>query len=98
VHLVSDWRTDLTDRIEEFDTHHPLVDGELDLASEIVHMLDQAAQDDSIAVCASGTDGVQDVLGEVGVESGWLSHVVRKMYRQVASESWKVGWELLRGR
>ena len=59
----------LANQVDELDTGHPLVDGELDLAGEVVEVADQRGHDDAEAGVRLGTHGVDDSIGEVGVEA-----------------------------
>lgn len=59
----------LADEVDELDAGHPLVDGELDLAGEVVEVADQRGHDDAEARVSLGAHGVDDSIGEVGVEA-----------------------------
>jgi len=61
--------TDLANGVHKIDARHPLVHGEFHLTGEIMHMPDEGRQDHSLAFWALGANGVDDMLGEVGVES-----------------------------
>ena len=67
VALVTNGSADLADRVDEFDTHHPLGGGELDLASEVVDVSDQGTQDHASTLRGLGSHGVDHIGGEVGV-------------------------------
>lgn len=55
--------------IEQLDTLHPLVDGELVLARKVVHMADQACHELAQTRRGVGTHRVDDIVRKVGVES-----------------------------
>jgi hypothetical protein len=67
--LISLLVADLAHRVYEVDAHHPLVNCELDLSSKIMDMFDQSRHDLPSPRCGLGTDGVDDILSEVGVKS-----------------------------
>jgi hypothetical protein len=69
VTLVTDGSADLTDRVDELDTHHPLSRGELHLTSKVVNVLDQRSQDNTSTVGGVGSHGIDDIGSEVGVKS-----------------------------
>jgi hypothetical protein len=70
--LVSDWGRDLSDGVHEVNTEHPLVGSELNLTSEVVKMSDEAGEDLLGASLSLWATSVNDMLGEVWVESvGW---------------------------
>lgn len=60
---------DAADLINVLDTSHPLIHGELDLASEVVDVTDQSTKNLTVAGSGVGAHAVNDILGEVGVES-----------------------------
>ncbi len=74
VALVADGGADLANGVDELDTHHPLGGGQLDLASKVVDVFDQRAQDHASAWVGVGAHGVDDIGGEVGVEAGVGRH------------------------
>lgn len=59
---------DLAHGIEETDTHHPFVCGELDLSGKVVDVLDKATQNLPRPRAGLRPHGIDDVLGEVRVE------------------------------
>jgi hypothetical protein len=67
--LISDGCADLTDGVDEVDAQHPLIDGKLDFSCEIVDMSDQRTKHHSVSRRALWANGVNDMLGEVGVKS-----------------------------
>lgn len=69
VALVADRSADLADGVDVFDTEHPLGGSELDLASEVVNVLDQRTQDDTSALGGLRSHGVHDIGSEVGIEA-----------------------------
>jgi len=62
----------LTNGVDKVHTRHPLVRGELDFASKVVEMSDEAAENLTVSVVGFGANGLDDMVGEVGVESGSL--------------------------
>ena len=60
---------DAAELVDELDTSHPLVNGELDLAAEVVDVLDQGAEHLAVPWRGVGAHVVDDGLGEVGVEA-----------------------------
>ncbi|KAJ2968456.1 hypothetical protein NUW58_g10216 [Xylaria curta] len=48
---------------------HPLLDGQLNLAGEVVEMPYQSTKDQSVARRDVGTHGVEHMLGKRGIES-----------------------------
>lgn len=68
--LIANLRANLTDRINEVNAQHPLVNTELDLSCEVVNMSDQGREDLAIAALTLGAYRVNDMLGKVGVEAG----------------------------
>lgn len=69
VTLVTDRSADLADRVDKFNTEHPLGGSELNLASEVVNVLDQRTQNDASTLGGLRTHGVHDIGSEVGVEA-----------------------------
>ena len=67
--LVTDGSADLTDRVDEVDTHHPLSGGKLDLTGKVVNVLDQRSQDDTSTVRSARSHSIDNIGSEVGVES-----------------------------
>lgn len=67
--LVTDGSADLTNRVDELDTHHPLSGGQLNLTSKVVNVLDQRSQNDTSTVGSVGSHSVDDIGSEVGVKS-----------------------------
>ena len=67
--LVSNGCTDLTDRVDEVNAQHPLIDRKLDFSCEIVDVSDQGAEYFSVSWGALWANGIDDMLGEVGVKS-----------------------------
>ena len=65
---------DGADLVDELDTGHPLIDGELDLAREVVDVLDQSTHNLTVTRSGLGTHAINDSLGEVGVESVRSGH------------------------
>jgi hypothetical protein len=63
---------DLADGVDEAHARHPLVGGQLDVAGEVVQVADERREDLALAGAGLGPDGVNDMLGEVGVEAGGL--------------------------
>ena len=51
-------------------TGHPLIVGKLHLSREVVQVTNQAAENYTIAWCDIGAHSVEDMLGEVWVETG----------------------------
>ena len=70
--LVADWGGDLADAVHEVHAGHPLVDGELNLAGEVVEVADEGGHDLALAGWGGWADGVDDMLGEVWVEARLL--------------------------
>jgi hypothetical protein len=60
---------DLAERVDELDAGLPLIDGELDLAGEVVEVADQSAEDLAMARAGLGAHAVDHLVGEVGVEA-----------------------------
>src|SRR4051812_17544883 len=60
---------DLAQGVDELDTLHPLVDGELGLASKVVDVADQSTKDLAVAGSGVGTHALNHLGGEVGVEA-----------------------------
>lgn len=69
VTLVTDRSTDLTDRVDELNTHHPLSRGKLDLTGKVVDVLDQGSQNDASTVGSARSHGIDDIGSEVWVKS-----------------------------
>lgn len=59
----------MSDRVDELYSHHPLIRGELNFACEVMNVLDERAKDLTASWVGLGTDGVDAMLGEVGIES-----------------------------
>jgi hypothetical protein len=60
---------DLAHGVEELYAQHPLVDGEFGLSREVVDVADERAHEFAGAWGSFRADGIDDVLGEAGVES-----------------------------
>lgn len=60
---------DAAELVDKLDAGHPLVNGELDLAAEVVDVLDQGAEHLAVPWRGLGAHVVDDGLGEVGVEA-----------------------------
>ena len=60
---------DAANLVDELDTGHPLVDGELNLASEVVDVTDHGTKNLTVARSGVGAHAINDLLGEVRVES-----------------------------
>jgi len=58
----------LAERVDVVDADNPFVLFELDIAAEIVHMLDQRREDFSVSRFRFGAHQVNDMLCEVGIE------------------------------
>lgn len=56
--------------IKQLHASHPLVDGELVLASEVVDMLDETGHQLTEARVGVGAHRLDDIVGEIGVEAG----------------------------
>lgn len=71
--LVPDVCGDLADRVDKVNTGHPLIGSQLDLTGEVVQVTEQAGQDLAVSGGDIGAHGVDDMLGEVRVETrlGW---------------------------
>ena len=67
--FISDWSAGLSDRVDELDSHHPLIWSELNFAREVMDVLNERAKDFTASWVGLGTDGVNAMLGEVGIES-----------------------------
>lgn len=67
--LVSRGGADLSNGVHELDTHHPLVDCELNFSSKVMDMADQGGENQSVSSRDIGANGIDAVLGEVGVKS-----------------------------
>lgn len=78
---------DLAKGVDELDTLHPLVDGELDLTSKVVDVADQSTENLAVAGGGGGTHALNDILGEVGVET--VSGLVGG---HCEGCGWLVGW------
>jgi hypothetical protein len=76
VAFVTDRSADLADGVDELDSEHPLGGGELDLASKVVDVLDQRAQDHARTLVGLGAHGIDHVGSEVGVEARIGRHFV----------------------
>ena len=66
--LVSAVIAHLASPVDQVDTLHPLIDGEVDLAREIVEMADQRADDLARARRGLWARRIDDILGEVRIE------------------------------
>lgn len=74
--FVSCWREDLAQGIDEFHSSHPLVDGEVDFAREVVEVLDEGGEDLTVAVADVGADVVDYLLRDgIHVEFLFASHL-----------------------
>lgn len=62
------FRVDTTNVVDEMNSRHPLLNGQLDLAREVVEMPYQSAQNPSVARCYVGAHCVEHMLGKAGVE------------------------------
>lgn len=60
---------DAANSVDEVDASHPLVNGELNLAGEVVEVTDQGAEHLAVPRGGLGAHVVDDGLGEVGVEA-----------------------------
>jgi hypothetical protein len=69
VGLVPGLVGDLAEGVDEVNSSHPLVHGELNLASEVVEMTNEGGKDLPVSGGHLGTHCVDDILGEVGVKS-----------------------------
>jgi hypothetical protein len=67
--FISNWGAGLSDRVDELYSQHPFVNCEFDFSGEVVDVLDERAKDFSASWVSRGTDGVNAMLGEVGIES-----------------------------
>ena len=59
----------MSDRVDELYSQHPLVNSELNFTGEVVDVLDETADDFSASWVSRGTDGIDAMLSEVGIES-----------------------------
>lgn len=75
VALVANGGADLSDGVDELNTHHPFSGGEFDLTGEVVNVGDEGAQDDTSTLGGVGSHGVHHVGGEVRVEAGVGRHI-----------------------
>ncbi len=73
--LVTGWRGDLADGVDEVDAGHPLIDGELRLAEEVMEVAGERAHDVASAGVGLWADGINDMLGEVWVETRLLLEI-----------------------
>lgn len=74
MHLVSRLSTGVihvSNSIQEQHTGLPFWDGKLDLTGEVMEMLEKCREDFPVARSDIGAHCVDDILGEVGVESGF---------------------------
>lgn len=69
--LIADWGADLADGVDKLDTEHPLGGGQFHLTSKVVDVPDEGAQDDASALRGVLAHGIDDIVGEVGVEA-WV--------------------------
>ena len=69
MHFISDGRAGLSNGIEKVDARHPLLCSQLDFSSKVMDVFDQGAEDKSVSRSAIGPNGVDNMLGEVGVNS-----------------------------
>lgn len=71
--LVAGLGGHLADGVDKVDARHPLVIGQLDLTGEVVQMTKEAGEDLAVPGRNLVTHGVDDMLGEGGVEAagGW---------------------------
>lgn len=67
--LIADLGGGLPDAVDKVHADHPLINCQLNLSREVVDVPDQGAQHDPVARRYVGAHGVEDVLGEVRVES-----------------------------
>lgn len=67
--FVSNWGAGLSDRVDKLHSHHPLVDGQLNFAGEFVDVSDEGTKDFSASGISRGTNGIDDMAGEVGIKS-----------------------------
>lgn len=74
--LVSLLIAHLTSPINHIHRGHPFFYCELVLACEVVHVADETAHDLSHARSGFGACGVDDMLGEIGIESGIVLDIV----------------------
>jgi hypothetical protein len=73
VRLIPNWGRNLTKRVDEVHTGHPLINGQLNLPGEVMEMPYQGAHHNSVSLRRLWTHGVNDQLSEVRVESvSWL--------------------------
>ena len=59
----------LANRVDESYTLEPLLVGKLDLTDEVVEMPDQLSHDESCPVWHIWANGINDGVGEVGIEA-----------------------------
>ncbi len=69
MHFVSDGGAYLPDAIEKSHPSHPLLRGQLDFSSEIMDVFNQGGKYKAVSRGTVGSNGVGDMLGEVGVKS-----------------------------
>ena len=89
VTLVTDGSTDLTNRVDELNTHHPLSRSKLDLTGKVVDVLDQGSENDTSTVGSARSHGIDDIGSEVGVKSCVSRHFggcVCKVARSASTE------------
>jgi hypothetical protein len=67
--FISNGGADLANRVDKVNTKHPFVDSELNFSSKVVEMSDEGGENFSTAGVGFGSDCVDAVFGEVGVES-----------------------------
>lgn len=67
--LVSRLGRDLADGVDEVDARHPLIVGQLNLASKVVEVAKEAAEEDAVSGRHVGAHCVNNMLCEVGVEA-----------------------------
>ena len=68
MHLISNRSTDLADGVQEVNARHPFFSGKLDFPSKVVDVSEQGSEDLAIPGSDIGTHGINDMLGEVGIE------------------------------
>lgn len=74
VAFVTNGSADLANGVDEFHAQHPLGGRQLDLAGELVDVLDQRAQQHARALGSLGAHGIDHIGGEVGVEFARRGH------------------------
>src|SRR5437879_3502646 len=76
VAFISRLRTRFSNGVDEVHAGHPLVNGELDLPSEIVKVSNESRHNLPCSGISLGSHGVNDALGEVWVKSVRCRHFV----------------------